>query len=65
MLTVIDTPLVVVADRTDQLSICALALLFMRFDPHGRAGTGVNVRGGITLWQLTYANDNALAAKAS
>ena len=42
-----------------------LAMLFMRFDPEGIEGTGVSMKGGITLWQLTYADDSALLCRTA
>ena len=44
--------------------ICALALLFLRFDEEAGGDSGVSIRGGQTLWQLTYADDSALLAEA-
>eukprot|EP01050_Picozoa_sp_SAG11_P047531 SAG11_NODE_24941_length_365_cov_3.537594_1_plen_86_part_01 len=45
--------------------ICALALLFMRYDPEGEAQHGVTLRGDLTVWQLTYADDSALVCQSS
>ena len=45
--------------------ICALALLFMRFDPEGTDGSGARLRGDINIGQLTYADDSALVCKTA